>query len=113
MAYNYPSNQQALMDIHWRQASPEGREYDGRYLLSELVFPNAWGDYFPLLTIINGIERRVAEQNAIATSLISALAAVNKGEAFDEAKLLAGVQAAAKSGVKDAIESISTTVTVK
>ena len=46
-------------------------------------------------------------------SLISALAAVAKGEPFDEAKLLAGVQAAAEAGVKAAIDSIETTVNVK
>ena len=51
--------------------------------------------------------------SAQVSSLIGALAAVAKGEPFDEAKLLAGVQAAAASGVKSAIESIDATVTIK
>ncbi|MDQ1053164.1 hypothetical protein QE394_001092 [Arthrobacter sp. SORGH_AS 212] len=51
-------------------------------------------------------------QGAVA-GLVGALKAVTAGEAFDEAKLLAGVQAAAEAGVKNAIESIDTTVTIK
>lgn len=61
------------------------------------------------------LERAVAAQNATINNLVSALAAVSKGEPFDEAKLLAGVTAAAEAGVKNAIESIDTqtTVTIK
>lgn len=55
--------------------------------------------------------QEVAAQNAQIANLISALANVSKGEAFDEAKLLAGVQAAAEAGVKSAIDSIETTET--
>lgn len=55
--------------------------------------------------------------NAQTSQLISALAAVSKGEPFDEAKLLAGVKAASEAGVKAAIDSIekteTTTVTMK
>lgn len=58
---------------------------------------------------ITPLRQEVAAQNAQITNLIAALANVSKGEAFDEAKLLAGVQAA----VKSAIESIETTVTIK
>lgn len=54
-----------------------------------------------------------ASNDAQTKSLISALAAVAKGEPFDEAKLLAGVQAAAAAGVKAAIDSIETTVMIK
>lgn len=50
--------------------------------------------------------------DAQTKSLISALAAVAKGEPFDEAKLLAGVKSAAEAGVKAAIDSIETTTTV-
>lgn len=61
------------------------------------------------------LRHEVAAQAAQVASLIGAVAALSKGEAFDEAKLLAGVQAAAAAGVKSAIDSIETTtiVTVK
>lgn len=58
------------------------------------------------------LRQEVAAQNAQIANLISALANVSKGEAFDEAKLLAGVKSAAEEGVKNAIESIDTTVTI-
>lgn len=58
-----------------------------------------------------------ASNDAQTKSLIAALAAVAKGEPFDEAKLLAGVQAAAEAGVRAAVDSIqkteTTTVTMK
>jgi hypothetical protein len=56
--------------------------------------------------------KNIAAANAQIANLIGAVAALSKGEAFDEAKLLAGVQAAAEAGVKDAIASIETTVTL-
>lgn len=59
------------------------------------------------------LRQEVASQNAQINNLISALANVSKGEAFDQAKLLAGVQAAAAEGVKSAISSIDATVTIK
>lgn len=62
---------------------------------------------------VNDIRKQLGAQNAQIAGLVGALAAVNKGEAFDEAKLLAGVKAAAEDGVKNAIESITTTVTVQ
>jgi hypothetical protein len=73
MAYKFPdTNQQALQDTHWA-TSAEGVEFYARRALSEITFPNAWGDQFPLLTIINGIERRQAENNAQIAALASAL----------------------------------------
>jgi hypothetical protein len=54
-----------------------------------------------------------AAQDAQIKGLIGAIAALSKGEKFDEAKLLAGVQSAAAAGVKAAVESIDTTVTFK
>jgi hypothetical protein len=54
-----------------------------------------------------------AAQNAQISNLVSAIAAVAKGQPFDQAKLLAGIQASAAAGVKDAISSIDTTVTLK
>ena len=55
----------------------------------------------------------LAPLQSTVAGLVGALKAVTAGEAFDEAKLLAGVQAAAEAGVKNAIESIETTVTIK
>ncbi|MDQ0679097.1 hypothetical protein QFZ30_002479 [Arthrobacter pascens] len=69
-----PTNQEKLDGIHWHN-TPEGREFATRHMFSEITFPNAWGDKFPLLTIINGVERRVAEQNAQITALTAALSA--------------------------------------
>lgn len=69
-------------------------------------------------TVLGALQDRIVRQQLIPmraelAGLVGALAAVNKGEAFDEAKLLAGVQAAAEAGVKNAIDSIETTVTIK
>jgi hypothetical protein len=62
--------------------------------------------------IANEIRAQVASQSAQVKGLIGAISALSKGEPFDEAKLLAGVQAAASAGVKDAISSIETTVNI-
>jgi hypothetical protein len=59
---------------------------------------------------VNDIRAQLGAQNGMIAGLIGALAAINKGEPFDEAKLLAGVEAAAESGVKNAIESITVTI---
>lgn len=56
------------------------------------------------------LRQEVAAQAAQVSNLIGAVAAMSKGEPFDEAKLLAGVQSAAETGVKNAIESITVTV---
>lgn len=103
------SNQEKLDGAFWA-VTQEGRDFADRHTFSETKYPNAWGHPFTLLEILNGVERRVQEQNAITSQLISALAAVSKGEPFDEAKLLEGVKAAAESGVKNAIENITVTV---
>jgi murein DD-endopeptidase MepM/ murein hydrolase activator NlpD len=58
------------------------------------------------------LNKLVAANDAQTKSLIAALAAVAKGEPFDQAKLLAGVQSAAAAGVTQAIQSIDTTTTV-
>lgn len=75
------SNHQKLKDVHWI-ASEEGREFAARHALSEITFPNAWGDQFPLVTIINGIERRVAQQNAQISALTAALSASTSNPAI-------------------------------
>lgn len=64
---------------------------------------------------------QLAAMNATLTGLVGAMAAVNKGEPFDQAKLMASVQEAARlgaaEGVQGSIESVTrqelTTVTVK
>lgn len=116
MAEELSPNQKKLNDLHW-QITAEGREFNYRYLLSELQFPNAWGDKFSFLTILNGVERRSANIEAMlkaqVENLVKAVAAVAGGEKFDEAKLLEGVRAAAAAGTADAIKSIETTVTIQ
>lgn len=59
---------------------------------------------------VNDIRALLAGQNAQIAGLVGALAAVSKGEPFDQEKLLAGVKDAAETSVKDAIESITVTV---
>ena len=54
---------------------------------------------------------RIEANTAVTKELVGALKAVSGGQAFDEAKLLAGVQAAAEAGTAAAIKSIDTTVT--
>ena len=61
--------------------------------------------------LVIGMLARIESNTAVTTNLIKALAAVSGGEAFDEAKLLAGVEASAKAGTAAAIASIDTTVT--
>ncbi|WP_341394076.1 hypothetical protein [Arthrobacter sp. G119Y2] len=62
-----------------------------------------------------GILRRTEYNTAVTHQLVSALKAVSGGETFDEAKLLAGIEAAAKAGAEAgtaaAIKGIDTTVT--
>ena len=63
------------------------------------------------------LRREVEQANAVSENLAKALAAVASGEQLDIPKLLAGVQESARvgsaQGVKESIESIETTVTVK
>lgn len=73
--------------------------------LTDLGAVTAWRDAADE-TILNA----VAAQGAQVSNLVGAVAALAKGEDFDQAKLLAGVQAAAAAGVKAAIDSIETTV---
>jgi hypothetical protein len=63
-------------------------------------------------TQFQAVYAQQASANAQIANLIGAVAALAKGEEFDEAKLLAGVRAAAEAGVKTAIASIETTVTI-
>lgn len=56
--------------------------------------------------------RKLAEVEAAQAGLIGAIAALGRGEPFDEAKLLEGVRKAAQQGVAEAVDSIDTTVTI-
>lgn len=60
-----------------------------------------------------GILRRTEANTAVTAQLVAALKSVSGGQAFDEAKLMAGIESAVKAGVAAGIESIETTVTVK
>lgn len=59
------------------------------------------------------LEKSLAAQNASVANLVSALAAVSKGEPFDQAKLLAGVQEASRKGVSEAMADLTVTVSGK
>lgn len=65
---------------------------------------------------LQNILNKIAAQDATIKALAGAVAAMAKGEDFDEAKLLASiaatVEAAAAAGVKEGIDSIDTDVTV-
>lgn len=61
---------------------------------------------------LNRIVQQNAAQQAQIKALVGAVASVSKGESFDEAKLLASIQASAAAGVKEAIESIDADLTI-
>jgi hypothetical protein len=114
------SNQQKLDDVQYILTSDEGKKTLGQaygwFILHETPVPG-WNGGVSLAAriagtdqAVNDIRAQLGSFNGQIAGLIGALAAVNKGEAFDEAKLLAGVQAAAEAGVKDAIESITVTI---
>ncbi len=67
--------------------------------------------------LANQTLKQVASQDAQIKGLVGAIAALSKGEPFDQAKLLSGVQAAASAGVAEVIDSVTrqetTTVKVK
>lgn len=97
----------------------------------EEIFEAVWGgpgtgmifnnelqrEEYPRTTLGAMTDRIIRQQllplRAEVHGLIGALQAVAGGEPFDEAKLLEGVRAAAAQGVKDGIDSIATTVTLK
>lgn len=69
---------------------------------------------------LKAIRDQNAAQDAVIKNLVGAVAALSKGQAFDQEKLLAGIAAtvkeaaaaAAAEGVKQGIENIDTTTTV-
>ena len=96
------TNQQKLDNIDWI-SSEEGREFAARHMFSEMTFPNAWGDPFPLLTIINGIERRQAENNAQIAALASALSVATTNPGITPEMI--------QQTLKDALATFSVTLT--
>jgi hypothetical protein len=67
---------------------------------------------YGILPIVAESQRRDAIAQAQIKGLVGAIAALSKGEALDEAKLLAGVQAAAEAGVKAGLENGAVTVDI-
>lgn len=67
---------------------------------------------YGILPIVAESQRRDAIAQAQIKGLVGAIAALAKGEQLDEAKLLAGVQAAAEAGVKAGIADGTVTVDV-
>lgn len=61
---------------------------------------------------LNRIVSAQSSSDAQIKALVGAVAALSKGEKFDEAKLLASIQASAAAGVKEAIESIDADLTI-
>jgi len=56
------------------------------------------------LAIVRRLETKTAAQDAQIRGLVGAVAALAKGDQFDEARLLAGVRAAAEQGIAKAIK---------
>lgn len=67
---------------------------------------------YGILPIVVHNQTLIAQGQAQVTALIGAIAAMSKGEPFDEAKLLAGVEAAAERGSLKALENGTVTVDV-
>jgi hypothetical protein len=69
---------------------------------------------YGILPIVVENQRRIASQDAQIRGLVGAIAALSKGEALDEVKLLTSIQAAAEAGVKSGLENgiIDVNVTV-
>ena len=75
--------------------------------------PNGVQYNYGILPIVAESQRRDNIAQAQISNLVSAIAALSKGEKFDEAKLLAGVQSAAEAGVKAGIADGTVTVDVQ
>lgn len=60
-----------------------------------------------------GLRNQITAQQAQVKSLIGAVAALSQGEAFDQAKLLAGVESAAAAGVAEALAEGLVHVTIE
>lgn len=61
---------------------------------------------------LTGINQRIIAQDATIKSLVGAVAALGKGEDFDEEKLLSSIEARVSAGVQEALDSIESTTTV-
>lgn len=102
------TNQQKLDDVQYILTSDEGKKTLGGaygwFILHDTPIPGWNGNVSAAARIagtdqaVNDIRAQLGAQSGMFAGLIGALAAVTKGEAFDEAKLLAGVEAAAERG---------------
>jgi hypothetical protein len=88
-------------------AKPYARQGPGMKGTTNLGATVAWLD-----ANLTAITTAQASSNAQIKSLVGAVAALSKGEPFDEAKLLAGVEDAAAAGVATALDSLKVTVEV-
>lgn len=92
-------------DFYTKEYKRQGPGVSGTTNLGATV---AWLD-----SNLLAMRNQLTAQDATIKGLAGALAAVSKGEPFDEAKLLTSIQAKVAAGVADAINSIDTTVTLK
>lgn len=98
----YDANRDKDLDEVFDRSLPRAGGISGNTSLSAVV------RYFDA-----NVSKLTAANEAQTKALIGAIAAVSKGEPFDQAKLLASIQSATAAGVKDAISSIDTTITLK
>lgn len=104
LAWYDPNRAKDLEAIFTRKVSRAGGQSGVTNLQSTL----AWLD-----ANLKQIVAAEAAQTAQLNALVGAIAAIAKGQPFDQAKLVASIQSATAAGVKDAIASIDTTVTIK
>ena len=115
------SNQLKFNDVWWDVAGPgqviDKFGPDGSVIGGTTVDLEAGWQATNFARIHWQLESQHAENQAALKGLVGALAAVTSGEPFDQDKLLAGIQEAARKGAEagtaGAIDSIQTTVTLK
>lgn len=102
------------------------KDHINAVLLGEYTWRNAQGELVKhpgIGRVVEEEQRRASQDRATFSAalaaqaaqikgLVGAVAALAKGEEFDEAKLLAGVQAAAEAGVKAGLQDGTVTVDV-
>lgn len=103
-AFDMATPQEVIDGVFRKEWKRQGPGVSGTTNLGATV---AWLD-----ANLTGINQKLAASDAKVTALVGAVNAVAKGEKFDEAKLLASIEDAAERGVKAAIDSIETTVTL-
>lgn len=114
-------NQKKLDDLWWDNRGPgqvvDKYGPDGSVIGGTTVDLEAGWQATNFARLKWQLETQHAENKAALAGLVGAIAAISKGEPFDEAKLLASVQEAARRGAEEgtagAIDSIQTTVVLK